>query len=385
MTRIASEWLDRAETRTVLTLLESAGHKALFVGGCVRDTLAGRTVKDIDIATDARPDQVLALAETAGIQSVPTGVEHGTVTLVVDGTPFEVTTFRRDVETDGRRAVVAFSDRIEEDALRRDLTINALYADGDGRVIDPVGTGVDDLAQGLVRFVGDAETRIREDYLRSLRYFRFLARFGNPEAGVDPDALSAISANLAGLETLAAERVGHEMRHLLGTPDPAPALAAMAQCGALAQVLPGADVTALAPLVHLEREAGVDPHWPRRLVAIGGEGAEERFRLSRKETREISVMRDALSGTAADAELGYHHGADTALDAALIRLAFAGQPYLRATRTEIERGARAEFPVAAADLMADLEGPALGERLSELERRWIASDFRLSKEQLLAP
>jgi poly(A) polymerase len=369
----------------VLDLLETAGHVALFVGGCVRDTLAGLPVKDIDIATDARPDTVQALAEAAGVQAVPTGIEHGTVTLVVRGMPFEVTTFRLDVETDGRRAVVAFSDRIEEDALRRDLTINALYADREGRVIDPVGTGVRDLEQGLVRFVGNAETRIREDYLRSLRYFRFLARFGDPEAGVDAEALSAIAGNLDGLETLAAERVGHEMRRLLGTPDPAPALAAMEQSGALARVLPGADVTALAPLVHLERDAGVHPHWPRRLVAIGGEDVTDRFRLSRTETRELKTLGDAISSAAADAELGYRYGSAAALDAALIRQAMAGQPISDDTAAEIERGAQAEFPVTSADLMPGLQGPALGEKLGDLERHWIASDFTLSKEQLLAP
>lgn len=383
MTRVDGAWFRRAETRAVLELLETAGHRAYLVGGCVRDALLDRPVKDIDVATDAHPQEVVALAGKAEIQAVPTGLDHGTVTLVLNGVPYEVTTFRRDIETDGRHAVVAFSGDITEDAMRRDLTINALYADRNGVIQDPVGTGVVDLENGVVRFVGDPELRIREDYLRSLRFFRFLAGYGDPDAGVDRDALAAISANLAGLDTLAAERVGHEMRRLLGAPNPAPALAAMAQSGVLVHVLPGADVKAIGPLVHLEGLQRTEPDWIRRLAALGGDDVVDRLRLSKVEARTFHALRTALSETAGNAELAYRLGQEAAWNVALVLAAVSGAPLDGGARTEIEKGAKAKFPVAAADLMPILSGPDLGACLDTLERRWIASGFELTREDLL--
>ncbi|CAN0587043.1 unnamed protein product, partial [Ectocarpus sp. 12 AP-2014] len=196
------------------------------------------------------------LARVAGLKPVPTGIDHGTVTVVADHDPFEITTFRRDVETDGRRAVVAFADTLDEDAKRRDFTMNALYARIDGTVIDPLG-GLPDLRARRVRFIGDATDRIREDYLRSLRFFRFHAWYGNPDNGMDSDALAAIASHLDGLESLSRERVGAEMVKLLAARDPAPAVAAMRATGVLGRLLPGADDRALAPLIHLEDVLGL--------------------------------------------------------------------------------------------------------------------------------
>ena len=287
------------------------------------------------------------------------------------------------METDGRHAVVAFSDRLEEDARRRDLTFNALYADRQGRVEDPVGTGIADLAAGLVRFVGDPGERIREDYLRILRYFRFLAWFGDPKAGPDADTLAAISNNLASLDTLAAERTGHEMRRLLGAPDPLPALGAMAQIGALALVLPGADITAVGPLVHLEAETGIAPDWLRRLIALGGADAQDRLRLSKHEAQTVDRTREAVGSTMGDAALGYRLGEDAARSVALIRAALSANPLPPGTLNAIQSGAEATFPVAAKDLMPAFEGPALGAQLRALEDRWIASGFTLDRQALL--
>ncbi|MFZ1479437.1 MAG: CCA tRNA nucleotidyltransferase, partial [Paracoccaceae bacterium] len=253
--KVSGQWLERAETQKVCSALRDAGWQALPVGGCVRNALLGVPVADVDIATDARPETVSDLAKKAGFKVVPTGIEHGTVTVIAGGVPYEITTFRRDVETDGRRAVVAFSDRLEDDAARRDFTMNALYALPDGTVIDPLG-GIADLKARRVRFVGDAGTRIREDYLRILRFFRFHAWYGDSGAGLDADGLAACAELSAGIETLSSERLGAEMRKLLAAADPAPAVAAMAQAGVLRQVLPGADHRALAPLVHLEEGAG---------------------------------------------------------------------------------------------------------------------------------
>lgn len=364
-----------------MSALSGGGYNVHFVGGCVRDALVEHPVKDVDIATDARPEAVIALSEAAGHKTVSTGIQHGTVTVVSGGYPYEVTTFRRDVTTDGRRAVVAFSDDIAEDAARRDFTINALYADADGRVRDPLGSGVVDLQDGRVRFVGDAETRIREDYLRILRFFRFFARFGT--SGPDTEALAAIGLCLDGLHTLSSERVGQEMMRLLGDGDPGRSVAAMAAVGVLGQVLPGADPTGLPVVVHLETEAGVAPDRIRRLAVLGGDQPDVLWRLSNAETRRLELLRESLGSGAGIAEIGYRHGAEAAIDVALLRAAVSGVPLPHTAIADAKRGALAFFPVAAADLMPELEGAVLGQRLRDLEDRWIRSDFSLSRDALL--
>ncbi|MBK8438552.1 MAG: CCA tRNA nucleotidyltransferase [Rhodobacter sp.] len=377
--KVSGQWLERAETQKVCTALRDAGWQALPVGGCVRNALLGVPVADVDIATDARPETVSDLAKKAGFKVVPTGIEHGTVTVIAGGVPYEITTFRRDVETDGRRAVVAFSDRLEDDAARRDFTMNALYALPDGTVIDPLG-GIADLKARRVRFVGDAGTRIREDYLRILRFFRFHAWYGDSGAGLDADGLAACAELSAGIETLSSERLGAEMRKLLAAADPAPAVAAMAQAGVLRQVLPGADHRALAPLVHLEEGAG--PRWLRRLVVLGAEDAAGRLRLSRAEAKALAAVTNAAQVGGNAAVLGWQLGAESAADAVLARAAMTGAAPAADWQEEIARGAAVRFPVKAADLPG-LQGAALGKRLKALQSRWLDSGLRLTKADLL--
>lgn len=243
--KISGDWIQHPGTQALCAALAAEGFRALFVGGCVRNALLGVPVADIDISTDALPETVTNIANRAGFRVVPTGLEHGTVTVLAHGEAHEVTTFRRDVETNGRHAVVAFSTDVTEDAARRDFTMNALYAESSGLVIDPLG-GLPDLLARRLRFVGDAEARIREDYLRILRFFRFHAVYGDPEGGLDAEGYAACAANAEGIDELSRERVGAEMRKLLGARDPAPSVAAMAQAGILARVLPGADSRACA-------------------------------------------------------------------------------------------------------------------------------------------
>ncbi len=376
--RIGGDWLGHPGTQGLMQALELAGHKALLVGGCVRNSLLGVPVSDIDIATDATPETVSNLAETAGFRPVPTGIDHGTVTVVAHGKPHEVTTFRRDVETDGRRAVVAFSTDIEDDAQRRDFTMNALYADRHGMVIDPLN-GLSDLQARRVRFVGDPETRIREDYLRILRFFRFHAAYGDPDGGIDAEGLAACAAFSAGLETISKERITAELRKLLSARDPAPAVAAMAGSGVLSVILPGADPRALAPLVHLD--FAEDPRWLRRLAVLGGE--TDSLRLSKPEARDLSALRAALGSTDSPAALGWRLGENLGTDAVLARAASFGTLPPPDARTQVQRGANSRFPITAADLMPALQDKALGARLKELETRWIASDLTLSRENLL--
>ncbi len=377
--KVSGQWLERAETQKVCTALRDAGWQALPVGGCVRNALLGVPVADVDIATDARPETVSDLAKKAGFKVVPTGIEHGTVTVIAGGVPYEITTFRRDVETDGRRAVVAFSDRLEDDAARRDFTMNALYALPDGTVIDPLG-GIADLKARRVRFVGDAGTRIREDYLRILRFFRFHAWYGDSGAGLDADGLAACAELSAGIETLSSERLGAEIRKLLAAADPAPAVAAMAQAGVLRQVLPGADHRALAPLVHLEEGAG--PRWLRRLVVLGAEDAAGRLRLSRAEAKALAAVTNAAQVGGSAAVLGWQLGAESAADAVLARAAMTGAAPAADWQEEIARGAAVRFPVKAADLPG-LQGADLGKRLKALQSRWLDSGLRLTKADLL--
>ncbi len=376
--RLQGEWIGHPGTQALCAALEAAGYRALFVGGCVRNALLDQPVADIDIASDATPETVSDIAQSAGFKVVPTGIEHGTVTVVVEGRPHEVTTFRRDVETDGRRAVVAFSTRIEEDAQRRDFTMNALYADRQGRVIDPLH-GLPDLRARRVRFVGDAETRIREDYLRILRFFRFHAAYGDPAEGLDPEGLAACAALADGLEGISKERITAELRKLLATRDPAPAVAAMAHCGVLARVLPGAEPRALAPLVDLD--ASEPPRWLRRLAVLGGETAF--LRLSKAEARDLTALRTALGSSDTPAALGWRLGEPFATDAVLARSAVLEARCPDGWQADIRRGARSRFPVTAADLMPTLQGEALGARLKTLEARWLASDLTHSRDDLL--
>ena len=379
--RIAGDWIAAVGVQTVLGLLTRSGYCAYLVGGCVRNAVINQPIADIDIATDALPMRVSELAAEAGLKVVPTGVDHGTVTIVVNGVGYEVTTFRRDVETDGRRAKVTFSADIADDAARRDFTMNALYADATGQVIDPLG-GLADLLAGRVRFVGDARARIREDYLRILRFFRFHAWYGDVSAGLDPEAMAACAANSDGIETLSRERIGHEMRRLLAAPDPTASVAAMQVSGILGRVLPGADVRALGPLVHLEPSNSAK--WLRRLAALGGTGQAGGLRLSGSETKALNNLSEAIESTTGPAELAYRLGADMAFDVMLLRAAVFGLNMPPELESEIDRGKNAKFPIKAADLMPGLEGAKLGAKLAQLESRWIASGFELSREQLLA-
>ncbi len=379
--KVAGGWLEAAETQVLLRALLSKGHQALFVGGCVRNAILGVAVQDVDIATDAIPDIVTKIAENAGLRAVPTGIEHGTVTVISGGLAHEVTTFRRDQQTDGRHAVVAYSTSVAEDASRRDFTMNALYAQADGEVIDPL-SGMADLVARRVRFVGDADRRIAEDHLRILRFFRFHANYGDPDQGIDPEGLAACAANCAAIDTLSRERVGAEMQKLLSAFDPSPAVSAMDHAGVLARVSPGASARAMPVLVHLEQ--GNPRGWPCRLAVLGGQNILDRLRLSRANASALDQIRAEIgSGLAPDA-LGWRYGEKQAGDIVHARAALLETALPDHWRADANRGAAAIFPITAADLMPALHGPALGAKLKALQRRWLASGLTLTREQLLA-
>ncbi len=375
-------WLTTPSARAVCDSIAAGGHQILYVGGCVRNALLGAPISDVDMATSATPDQVISLVEAAGLKAVPTGIDHGTITVVSGGAGYEVTTFRRDVETDGRRAVVAFSTDISDDARRRDFTMNALYADSDGQVIDPLN-GIDDLRARRVRFIENAGDRIREDYLRTLRYFRFHAWYGDTSEGMDEDAVAAIASNLSGLETLSPERIGAEIHKLLNAPDPSTALAGMAQTGVLGTVLPGTDISFTLLMIHGSECCNIAPDWLGRLVSLGGQSVPELLRLSKAQQRKYGFIGEAAFEGNPLIETAFFHGAEVASQAYLIRCAIAENLPDAAFIENLKKAASQVFPIAANDLMPTYQGAALGARLSLLKQAWIASEFKLSGKELL--
>ena len=380
---ITDDWLNTPETQSVFDALEAQGAQAWLVGGCVRNALMGEPVSDIDICTDALPETIMTLAKQAGIKAIPTGIDHGTITLIAGGIAHEVTTLRRDVETDGRHATVVFGRDMTQDAARRDFTMNALYADRHGRIVDPLN-GLPDLKARRVRFIGAATDRIREDYLRSLRYFRFQARYGQAQDGPDPEALSAIAENLEGLDQLSRERVGSELSKILAVDDPAPAMALMRSTGVLAQVLPGAQDRALAPLIYFEEIANLEPHIALRFAALGAVEIYENLRQSRKMLAEITLLRDAATSTRSAAELGYRLKEPAARRALALRAALLEQPLSATDLTVASEAADQVFPLKAADLTDQFSGAALGNALKQAESDWIRSGFALTKSELIA-
>ena len=396
MTRIAGQpWLHEPALNRLLAALTKAGIAARFVGGCVRDALLEQPIADIDLATPARPEQVMAALAAAGIKAVPTGVAHGTVTAVVD-TPspprhFEITTLRRDVETYGRHARVAFGADWREDAARRDFTINAIYLDPDGTVHDPVG-GLADLKAHRVRFVGDAATRIAEDVLRVLRYYRFEARFGHG-AG-DPAARAACRGAVPLLATLSAERVAGELLRLLALPAPVPALRMMAEDSVLTAVLPEATrIDRLDRLIAIEPA----PDALRRLAALVAAGADamaamaERLRLSNAERDRLVGLAPPwpIDPTADDRGRRltlYRLGADRVVDLAMLVLADGGPA---AAGEFLELAANWQppaFPLAGRDVLAlgIAPGPQIGRLLAAVRQWWEAGDFTADRGACLA-
>ncbi len=377
MTRIDAPWLTGKPAQLVCGLLKDADHQVWFVGGCVRNALINEPVADLDLSTDARPQKVVKLARAAGLKVIPTGIDHGTVTVVADDIPFEITTFRRDVATDGRRATVAFADNMLDDAKRRDFTMNALYAGPDGIVADPLG-GLPDLLRRRIRFIEDADTRIKEDYLRILRFFRFNAWYGDPAEGPDADGLAACAANVEGLSSLSVERVTSEVLKLLRAPDPAPATASMAATGALGLVLPGATADPLAVLVHIEQQNNVAPDPIRRLAVLGGNPSQN-LRLSKAQMAQL----DHISSDLPEAEAAYRFGEKSGIDRLMVTVAAMGQAVDPDAIRKIRHAANRTFPLTAADLMPKLKGPALGKALKAAEQRWIDSGFTLTKADLI--
>ena len=366
--------IDLPESTALAAVVAALDGKVRLVGGVVRDTLAGVATKDIDLATPLAPEVVMAALKTAGLKAAPTGLAHGTVTAVAEGRPFEITTLRRDVATDGRHAEVAFTDDWQEDATRRDFTINALYADPvTGEVFDYFG-GVADLNAGIVRFIGEPLQRIAEDHLRILRFFRFHARFGG--GGPDAASLSACQARANDLMALSRERIAMELLALLALPNPAPTLALMIESGIFTPVLP--EVTDAAPVARLvvrEAEAGIAPDALRRLCAliapdpIVAEDIANRLKLSNAQRKRMIAVAGRADEDAKDPRaLAYWQGVEVAVDRLLLRSGDA-KPLLGWTPPR--------FPITGGAIVARgvQAGPEVARILQAAERQWVAEGF----------
>jgi len=371
-----AKWRKRRGMARLLDALGAAEGLTRYVGGAVRDELLGLPVSDVDLATRLKPEEVVRRLETARIKAVPTGIEHGTVTAVSDGRPVEVTTLRRDVETDGRRATVAFTDDWKEDAARRDFTINALSADPvSGEIYDYFG-GLADLERRRVRFIGDPLQRIAEDHLRILRLFRFHARFGVGEP--DADALDACTRRANDLMALSRERIADELTKLLGLPDPAATVGIMLQRDILRPVLPEIEAERLRLLeavIAAEQQAKIEPDALRRLVALlprdpgVAEKIGARLKLSNKARKRLSCSSDTdLAGS--PKALAYRVGTDCAVD----RLLLADEPQAAA---EIAAWKVPRLPVGGGMLIARglKEGPIVARTLRRIEDRWVDAGF----------
>lgn len=383
MTRLpAAEWQDHPGLHRIVAALTADGGAVRVVGGAVRDTLLGLAVSDIDLATPLLPQEVVQRLEAADVKVIPTGIAHGTVTAIASGDHHEITTLRRDVETDGRRATVAFADDWQEDAARRDFTINALYADPADWQVDDYFGGLADLAAGCIRFIGDAATRIAEDHLRILRFYRFAARFGQGE--LDAASHAAVVAARHSLKSLSRERIADELTKIMALPDPRAIVAQMATDGIFAVLLPELDpgfAGALDRLTDNEAAAAAVPAPLRRLAALlpadaaVAEQVASRLRLSTRQRKHLAAIAAHRGDTARPArQLAHAIGVDAARDVHLL----AGDPASAAAAAKALAGWEVPaLPLKGGDLVARgiAAGPEVARILKAVEAAWVAEDF----------
>ncbi|MEK9904029.1 MAG: CCA tRNA nucleotidyltransferase [Rhodospirillales bacterium] len=382
MTLVRNPALADHRTQRLLEALAKGGGQTRFVGGAVRDAILGRPIADIDLATTLLPDETMLTLKKAGLIAKPTGIKHGTVTAIVDGRPFEITTLRRDVTTDGRQATVEFTDDWRADAARRDFTINAMSADIDGNIYDYFG-GEDDLKAGIVRFVGEAGERVREDYLRILRFFRFHAWYGHSDP--DPDSIRAIAAGIDGLVHVSAERIRTEFFRLLSAPSITNTLEAMSLSGVL-EVLLGEPPKNIAAIETLPQ----DPVLRLAALVPGSSDIGDRLRLSNSERANLLALAPPWTTlglqTAEWQKAIYGIGIEVFVQRAHLE-ALDGRASLLEARLELAQSWKTPvFPVKGSDLikLGLTPGPAVTLLLNKLENRWIDAGFSTNREALLA-
>lgn len=369
-------WMTTPAIKRLFKAIPDSQNTLRFVGGCVRDALIGKPVQDIDLATSHKPEEIMTALKKEGIKVIPTGLEHGTVMAVLDGKGFEITTLRRDETTDGRHASVTFTDSWEEDAARRDFTFNALYLSQGGEIYDP-WDGIEDLKKGIVRFIGDANERIQEDYLRLLRYFRFYARFA--EHAPDQETLQALTSNKKGLEKISGERIHSELLRLLKNSNPLESLELMAQTGILEVIAKQKKLEdVFLQFLVLEHELKQLPCPLTRLYSLVDQNADklhwiiQRYKFSNKESKWLRKL-ETMLGRDEDIKLRLHFQGKELTRAWFMSSLARGGQHPQNTLTTIEKWEHKSFPITGQDLLKQgfQSGPDLGKELKKQEREWV--------------
>ena len=379
---LKDDWLSHPSINYLSTVFQRSGYEILFVGGCIRNTILKKQVNDVDIATAATPEEIIKICKKNNIKAIPTGVKHGTITIVIDEKTYQITTFRIDEKNDGRHASVKFIDSLELDASRRDLTINALYCDVDGKIIDPL-KAFGDLRLGIVRFIGDPNKRILEDHLRILRFFRFYALYGDKKKNLNPTALDACKKHRKKLKKISKERVTLEVKKLLAASQPISTIKNMDKINILNQIIGNCEIGPFIKYVDFEQKYKIQISWLGRLLSLQNNSDYKMILLTKKENRIITKLNEAILKNVDPIEFSYYNGIELGLIYSLLQNSFEKRELNKSLINQISSITTNLFPVKAADLGPKYHGKEIGNKLYELESKWIKSKFKLSKAQLL--
>jgi len=377
-----TKWLRNPSAQKLSKLYKNFGYQVLFVGGCVRNTILKMPVTDIDLATDAQPEEIIKIAKENNIRFVPTGLAHGTITLIIDNKNYQITTFRTDFDHDGRYAKVEFTESLLLDASRRDLTINALYCNHVGEVIDPLN-GLDDIKKQKIKFIGNPNERIKEDNLRILRFFRFQAIYGNKNLEIDSIALEACHNHKSKLAALSKERITSELRKILSAPNPLEVIIKMNETGVLNELFQKVSIDSLEAYLKTEKKFKININWLGRLLSLQVTQEEERLKLTRCEFKFLKQTKSAIENQIHVLEFSYYNGVENGKIYSILQNFRHNIILSKNLLNQINSLATKKFPITAKDLMPEISGKKLGEALRSLEDRWIKSNFTLSKKELL--
>jgi poly(A) polymerase len=378
-----TKWLRNPSAQKLSKLYKNFGYQVLFVGGCVRNTILKMPVTDIDLATDAQPEEIIKIAKENNIRFVPTGLAHGTITLIIDNKNYQITTFRTDFDHDGRYAKVEFTESLLLDASRRDLTINALYCNHVGEVIDPLN-GLDDIKKQKIKFIGNPNERIKEDNLRILRFFRFQAIYGNKNLEIDSIALEACHNHKSKLAALSKERITSELRKILSAPNPLEVIIKMNETGVLNELFQNVSIDSLEAYLKTEEKFKININWLGRLLSLQVTQEEESLKLTRCEFKFLKQTKSAIENQIHVLEFSYYNGVENGKIYSILQNFRHNIILSKNLLNQINSLATKKFPITAKDLMPEIRGKKLGEALRSLEDRWIKSNFTLSKKDLLA-
>ena len=378
-----TKWLRNPSAQKLSKLYKNFGYQVLFVGGCVRNTILKMPVTDIDLATDAQPEEIIKIAKENNIRFVPTGLAHGTITLIIDNKNYQITTFRTDFDHDGRYAKVEFTESLLLDASRRDLTINALYCNHVGEVIDPLN-GLDDIKKQKIKFIGNPNERIKEDNLRILRFFRFQAIYGNKNLEIDSIALEACHNHKSKLAALSKERITSELRKILSAPNPLEVIIKMNETGVLNELFQKVSIDSLEAYLKTEEKFKININWLGRFLSLQVTQEEESLKLTRCEFKFLKQTKSAIENQIHVLEFSYYNGVENGKIYSILQNFRHNIILSKNLLNQINSLATKKFPITAKDLMPEIRGKKLGEALRSLEDRWIKSNFTLSKKDLLA-